>query len=109
MVWGLPLTREEQKSITQLISNALHGADDALQPMDIEADAIIRALFVRNPEAAYRVTMLAVGLARELEAQRIQKEETPARKHWLSRFFKPLTAPMPAPRQITAPETHPTV
>jgi hypothetical protein len=29
--------------------------------MDVEADAIIRALFVRNPEAAYRVTMLAMA------------------------------------------------
>lgn len=30
--------------------------------MDVEADAIIRALFKCNPDAAYRVTMLAMSL-----------------------------------------------
>ena len=38
--------------------------------MDLEADAIIRALFVRNPEAAYRITKLAMTLESELEALR---------------------------------------
>jgi len=108
MVWELHLTRAEQKSITQLIERAINGVDGTkLQPMDIEADAIIRALFVRNPEAAYRVTMLAVGLAGELEAQGLQKAEAPARKTWLCRLFKPLSATIPAPRQITAPDIHP--
>lgn len=98
------MTREEQKSITQLIGRAVTGTEGAaLPPMDIEADAIIRALFVRNPEAAYRVTMLAVGLARELEAVRREAE---ARKTWLSRIFKPASAPLPPHRQIGQPETH---
>lgn len=42
---------------------------DAPGPLDVEADAIIRAYFVRNPDAAYRVTMLAMELARCRQAQ----------------------------------------
>jgi len=38
--------------------------------MDVEADAIIRALFVRNPEAAYRITMLAMVQAETLAERR---------------------------------------
>jgi hypothetical protein len=92
------LTRDEQKSITQLISRAVTGLDGAaLPPLDIEADTIIRALFVRYPEAAYRVTMLAVGLAQQLEMQRQQQEEAQARKNWLSRLLNPLPAPQANP------------
>jgi hypothetical protein len=102
----LHVTREEQKSITEFIGRAVNGADGApLPPMDIEADAIIRALFVRNPEAAYRVTMLAIRMARELDARR-QHSEVPARKPWISRFFKPAPAQLPPHRQIAPPETH---
>ena len=105
MVIGeLHVTREEQKLITQFVSRAVNGADGVTPPpMDIEADAIIRALFVRTPEAAYRVTMLAMGLERELE---VQRREAAARKPWLSRFFKPASAPLPPHRQIGQPETH---
>ena len=35
--------------------------------MDLEADAIIRALFVRNPDAAYRITVLAMQLQEMLK------------------------------------------
>ncbi len=38
----------------------LAAADEA--PVDVEADAIIRALFKRYPDAAYRVTKLAMAL-----------------------------------------------
>jgi hypothetical protein len=101
------VTREEQKSITHLIGRAVNGADGMPPPpMDIEADAIIRALFVRNPEAAYRVTMLAIGLERALEAQGRQRSEAPVRKPWLSRFFKSASAPSQPHRQIGQPETH---
>jgi hypothetical protein len=100
------VTREEQKSITQLIGRAINGAEGSSPPpMDIEADAIIRALFVRNPEAAYRVTMFAMAMAQELEAQR-QAVEAPARKPWFSRFFKSAPAPSRQHRQICQPETH---
>jgi len=47
-------------AIKAFIERAVAGG----QPdVDVEADAIIRALFKRNPEAAYRVTRLAMSLA----------------------------------------------
>jgi hypothetical protein len=63
------MTRDEQKQILALIDRAV-GENSCVpaRPMDVEADAIIRALFVRNPEAAYRVTMLAITQEREIEA-----------------------------------------
>ena len=53
--------------------------------MDVEADAIIRALFVRNPDAAYRVTMLAMSLLETAEAQRPQ--DLPRHRGWFSTLF----------------------
>ncbi len=53
--------------------------------MDVEADAIIRALFVRNPDAAYRVTMLAMSLLATAEAPRPQ--DLPRHKSWFSTLF----------------------
>jgi hypothetical protein len=93
------LTRDEQKTITEFLHRAVHGAPGApLPPLDIEADAIIRALFVRNPEAAYRITMLAIGQARELDAMRAALAETRARmsENWFRRLFRrnPDTGPM---------------
>jgi hypothetical protein len=88
---GADLTRDEQKMITEFLHRAVHGAPGAaLPPLDIEADAIIRALFVRNPEAAYRVTMLAIGQARELDAGRAALAETHARirEGWFWRLFR---------------------
>ncbi len=65
------MNRDEQKQILGFIKRALTGAPGVPMPeMDPEADAIIRALFVRNPEAAYRVTKLAIALDRELETLR---------------------------------------
>jgi hypothetical protein len=65
------MNREEQKQILGFIERALTSDRGApLPPMDLEADAIIRALFVRNPEAAYRITKLAMTLESELEALR---------------------------------------
>jgi hypothetical protein len=54
--------------------------------MDVEADAIIRALFVRNPDAAYRVTMLAMGLSRQLRER--TEAKMPVRKSWFANFMK---------------------
>jgi hypothetical protein len=103
------VTREEQKTIIEFVCRAVNGANEtAPPPMDIEADAIIRALFVRNPEAAYRVTMLAINMASELETLR-QRSAAPARFHWLSRFFKPEAEPLPPHPQIGRPEMHPPV
>ncbi len=85
------MTRDEQKTITEFVDRAVHGAPGAeLPPLDVEADAIIRALFVRNPEAAYRITMLAIGQARELEARGAELAETHARmsESWFRRLFR---------------------
>jgi hypothetical protein len=60
------VTREQQKSITEFVARTV-SADHP--PMDIEADAIIRALFARNPDAAYRITMLAMALTDAQVAQ----------------------------------------
>ncbi len=54
------MTRDEQKAITEFVDRAVSGIQP---PMDIEADAIIRALFARNPDAAYRITKLAMALS----------------------------------------------
>jgi hypothetical protein len=53
--------------------------------MDIEADAIIRALFARNPDAAYRITMLAMALS---DAQaKLQSARANGNKGWLAGLF----------------------
>jgi hypothetical protein len=49
-------------------------------PVDVEAETIIRAYFKRNPEAAYRVTKLAMALAAKLETAPPQQ---PQPKNWL--------------------------
>jgi hypothetical protein len=54
------VTREEHSDIREFIDRVVSGEQP---PLDVEADAIIRALFVRNPDAAYRMTMLALALA----------------------------------------------
>jgi hypothetical protein len=54
--------------------------------MDVEADAIIRALFVRNPDAAYRMTILAMSM---LLPPRIEEPVEAVRpKGWLSGLFE---------------------
>ncbi len=99
------MTREEHRQITEFFNRALHGKDGAPPaPMDFEADAIIRALFVRNPEAAYRITMLAVAQARELEMLRGQAEAAQCRKTWLARLFRKHPPAKPtAIRRVNAP------
>ncbi len=65
------MNRDEQKQILALIDRAVNGDPNVpARQLDIEADAIIRALFVRNPEAAYHVTMLAIAQAQQIEALR---------------------------------------
>jgi hypothetical protein len=76
------VTRDQHREIIAFIQ-AVTGGD---QPsMDVEADAIIRALFVRNPDAAYRVTMLAMSLLANTAAQRPQGG--PRHKGWFSTLF----------------------
>jgi hypothetical protein len=85
------VTRDEQKSITGFIELAVDpdsGAEEAA--VDVEADAIIRALFVRNPEAAYRITKLAMAQAKELALVKteLSEERKSFRMRWLSRLLK---------------------
>jgi uncharacterized FAD-dependent dehydrogenase len=75
------VTRDEQKSIIEFIERAVGGAQS---PMDVEADAIIRALFVRNPDAAYRMTMLAMAQQRELAAREAVTAPARTRRRWLA-------------------------
>jgi hypothetical protein len=85
------VTREEQRNITGFIELAVKPvAGTPKAQLDVEADAIIRALFVRNPEAAYWITTLAMAQAEELA--RVQTELHDERKSfrgtWLSRLLK---------------------
>ena len=64
------MTHDEHRAILAFIEHNVGGIQP---PMDVEADAIIRALFVRNPDAAYRVTMLAMSLAPVPEAAGCEK------------------------------------
>lgn len=84
------MTREEQKCITGFIEQAVAseaGAPSA--PLDVAADAIIRALFVRNPEAAYRITLLAMTQAKELAELKMALHEAQKsdRRSWISRLL----------------------
>jgi hypothetical protein len=54
------MTREEHMEILAFFDRVMSSADATI---DVEADAIIRALFKRNPDAAYHVTKLAMTLA----------------------------------------------
>jgi hypothetical protein len=86
------MNRDEQRQIIALIDRALrHGASSA-GAVDIEADVIIRALFVRHPEAAYRVTKLAIAQSEEIERLRavVADAARVRRFGWLTRFFKPV-------------------
>jgi hypothetical protein len=69
--------------------------------MDVEADAIIRALFVRNPDAAYRVTMLAMSLLANSEPQRPQN--LPRHRGWFSTLFDKRSGASHAPSERREP------
>ncbi len=76
------VTRDEHRAIIEFIGRAIEGEQP---PMDVEADAIIRALFKRNPDAAYRVTMLAMELsAPSAVAQPARRQH---QKGWLAALF----------------------
>ena len=91
------VTREQHQAILAFIEQTVSGD---LPPMDVEADAIIRALFVRNPDAAYRMTMLAMRLA--AAARAAEPAETARRKHWLAALFERRAAVALRPVGITS-------
>lgn len=73
---------QEHKAILTFLDKMLRDA--AEEPLDLEADAIIRAYFKRNPEAAYRITKLAMGMM-QLAVTPLPKP-TARRRRWLPRF-----------------------
>lgn len=89
------MTREEHKLIIALLERTVRGAQTQV---DIEADAIIRAFLVRNPDAAYRLTMLALALSEGPSPE--QPSGAPRRKSWLAALFdrraRLAAAPVPA-------------
>jgi hypothetical protein len=91
------MNREEQKQILEFIERAVKGRPDGpLPPMDFEADAIIRALFVRNSEAAYRITKLAMAQEAELELFWASTEPAEApRQGFFARLFSRRNLPDP--------------
>lgn len=96
------MTRDEHRNIIAFINAAVQPGDaQAVAPLDVEADAIIRALFVRNPDAAYRVTMLAMAQREELAALRaelvVANSETG--KSWFSRLLQKAERPERTPRR----------
>lgn len=87
------MTREQQKSIIEFVGRTANAGEAEL---DVEADAIIRALFVRNPDAAYRMTMLAMAqeqelakhCAMDLPAEHSHVVRPPAVVRWLNGVLK---------------------
>ena len=77
------MTRDEQTAITAFIDSALRC--DA--QIDVEADAIIRALFVRQPDAAYRITLLAMQLASATSKPDKEAGAAMPGKGWLGAIF----------------------
>ena len=73
------MTRDEHRNIIAFIEGVARQDDRlAPEPMDVEADAIIRALFVRNPDAAYRITKLAMAQREALSVLRAEFEKAQA-------------------------------
>lgn len=73
---------QEHKSILAFLDHMLREA--AEEPLDLEADAIIRAYFKRNPEAAYWITKYAMTLAHLSVVESAEIE--PRRRRWLLLF-----------------------
>lgn len=73
---------QEHKAILTFLDNMLRDA--AEEPLDLEADAIIRAYFKRNPEAAYRLTKRAMSMMSPVIAN--LPDESAQRRRWLPIF-----------------------
>lgn len=84
-LFSCPVTREEHTAIIEFIGRAVGGEQP---PMDVEADAIIRALFKRNPDAAYRVTMMAMEMALAAHSAGVKPVERPRSRRWFATLFE---------------------
>lgn len=73
---------QEHKAILAFLDHMLREA--AEEPLDVEADAIIRAYFKRNPEAAYRITRFAMNTVPLSVVAAPQAP--PRRRRWLPLF-----------------------
>lgn len=74
------VTYDEHMSILAFLSGLMGSPQE---PVDVEADAIIRAFFKRNPDAAYYVTKLAMTLAAQPEPVELPPPP-PRHRNWLS-------------------------
>ncbi len=57
-----------------------------LAPLDVEADAIIRAYLKRHPDAAYHLTMRAMSATPA--AAQVAEEAPRGQKSWFSGIFE---------------------
>lgn len=73
---------QEHKAILTFLDHMLREA--AEEPLDLEADAIIRAYFKRNPEAAYRITKFAMATG-QLSVTALP-DAVSRRRRWLPLF-----------------------
>jgi len=78
------VTHEEHMSILAFLGRLMGGGQEAI---DVEADAIIRAFFKRNPDAAYRITKLAMALAVQPE-QRTVQPQPPKSRNWFAALLE---------------------
>jgi hypothetical protein len=71
-------------SILGFLGRLMGGAKESV---DVEADAIIRAFFKRNPDAAFRVTKLAMELAVHAE-QMATPAPPPKSRNWFASLLE---------------------
>lgn len=75
----------EHKAILTFLDTTLRNA--AAEELDLEADAIIRAYFKRHPEAAYRVTKLAMKQADSSDPTPGAPAENAPPRSWVRLLF----------------------
>lgn len=78
------VTHEEHMSILAFLGRLMSGGQENI---DVEADAIIRAFFKRNPDAAYHVTKLAMALAAQ-PAQLAVEPPPPKPRNWFTALLE---------------------
>jgi hypothetical protein len=71
-------------SILAFLGRLMGGVEESV---DVEADAIIRAFFKRNPDAAYHVTKLAMSLAAQPQQVTVQAP-APKPRNWFTALLE---------------------
>jgi hypothetical protein len=73
-------------SILAFLGRLMGGAQESV---DVEADAIIRAFFKRNPDAAYHVTKLAMALTAQPAPLAMQPSSPPPKpRNWFAALLE---------------------